>query len=317
MFDENFQIELKSTFHAQRCVAKRNVDNVPVADPTTDAAAPSLFACQTCRKKFDDKLQLTAHIRQHFYTYECPDCEESIVGDTLYNYHLETAHQLNAKLINRPRLSCELCPGKLFMLKVNLDRHMEMVHDIKLERPFRCDICQQTFGTYVQIQMHIAGKHQRDHLKCDHCDTVFETMELLRRHQYQIDGSKHYKCDKCEKQFVRKTALRRHEANHIMRLFKCEICGKCLETDEQLSEHLDEEHSNDDKQFSCDLCAERFYLYPQLSKHMRDVHKEETLYEVLYVDENADENTLAEAEALAMAEAAGMEEIEAIEITHR
>ena len=42
-----------------------------------------------CPKTCTQKLELNAHIKDHFRTYHCSLCKEDFIGDKNYSYHLQ------------------------------------------------------------------------------------------------------------------------------------------------------------------------------------------------------------------------------------
>lgn len=82
---------------------------------------------------------------------------------------------------------CFICGEKNLMSKSNFDRHMES-HDLSRKR---CDLCNQTFKTKSNLEIHISTFHKgMNPNECPICHKVFNQKASLSRHVAIHTGKK-------------------------------------------------------------------------------------------------------------------------------
>ena len=64
------------------------------------------------------------------------------------------------------------------LLIFDLKKHIESVHDQK--KPFKYDICDQTYYQYFDLKKHIKSVHEKKNpFKCEICDHISSQMSGL------------------------------------------------------------------------------------------------------------------------------------------
>ena len=93
-------------------------------------------------------------------------------------------------------------------------------------RKMECNLCQQSFKTYSECQVHIKLKHKSARVQCSKCSKTFLWRHHLDEHlethgddqnhqndQIQFKNSdeiQSYKCDFCEKSYLRLSNFHKH-----------------------------------------------------------------------------------------------------------
>lgn len=108
-----------------------------------------------CNKEFARKFNLVRHILTHsddFKQIQCPVCEKLFVE----KIQLERHYQVHLKQEKKTDFKCLICM-KFFNRKADLVRHKKTVHQEKL---FQCDQCsQRRFGTKFAVLRHFKIVH--------------------------------------------------------------------------------------------------------------------------------------------------------------
>ncbi|KAK3096111.1 hypothetical protein FSP39_023357 [Pinctada imbricata] len=110
----------------------------------------------------------------------------------------------------------------------------------KIEKPYKCSQCDETFGT----KFHLAG-HEQSH------------------------AAKSYKCSDCNEEFSTSTEWTLHLKKHKLSLAaKCNCCNKVLSTRKALLKHYKRVHPKY-KAFKCNECPKRFKFFADLMEHKK------------------------------------------------
>lgn len=96
------------------------------------------------------------------------------------------------------------------LLKLGLERHIMTVHEE--QRPFRCNVCEMSFGRKGILKKHIQMVHEHSRkFECDTCKVSFGLKSDLKRHVQSVHQKKRpFVCEVCSASFGRKSDLKRH-----------------------------------------------------------------------------------------------------------
>lgn len=107
--------------------------------------------CSYCGKSFMRTCERGRHVRTvhlNIRPYKCDKCEYRASEPNALRRH-EKRHASAA-------LTCPLCP-KMFRTKRAVERHVSVIHE-KI-RPFKCGMCDATFGSSVGLNRHFHKSH--------------------------------------------------------------------------------------------------------------------------------------------------------------
>jgi KRAB domain-containing zinc finger protein len=231
------------------------------------------FSCEICLKKFTHQRALTVHQRLHFLTekFHCDRCGNDYrQKDTLRKHNCKTPEEKEKEMQNIVKVQhkCNLC-GMEFKGGHRLKHHMTLHTG---ERPYSCDLCEQTFRSKSCLIGHKKARHnaEREKFKCPIChkDVFHLPIHIRKRHQEAP-----FSCDECIKSFTSDIKLKKHKNRFhgAEKVVTCETCGKKFVFESQLNLHIKQTHSNE-RPFPCDLCEKRFVAKCILNKHKRLVH---------------------------------------------
>nr|CAD7443916.1 unnamed protein product [Timema bartmani] len=185
-------------------------------DASLPFATVRFFSCHVCGKVFPKRSSLKRHQRVHLELFSpgplaphpCPLCGKAFGRREHLSRHL-------ASHANTRQYACDNC-AKPFLRKEHLERHRlahcrgsheelelpESEHPTTpppvedppiIDRPFPCDVCQQTFVGQDQLERHQKRMHNMTPLEgstvkprihtCSVCSRVFTRKEHMVRHQ--------------------------------------------------------------------------------------------------------------------------------------
>ncbi|CAH2083568.1 unnamed protein product [Euphydryas editha] len=193
--------------------------------------------CEVCKSRWTCARSLRAHVlNTHEKKYVCKLCEY-----VSRNIHRAKEH---LKWHKGYMFECKIC-GALFAKSTSHLTHIRLQHPSKNA----CELCGESFIGEHGLKMHKKKVHNTETFtaQCDHCSTKFQSMKALKRH---FKLSKNQICDGS--------------------LMPCRYCGEGYETDEQLKQHLKDNHEDED--LYCEECARSFKNARSLSVHRERVH---------------------------------------------
>lgn len=181
-----------------------------------------LFYCDTCNngKGYRSKYALKDHLKLHYRIKN----NDSILGTTKSTW--------------KPPKVCLDCGFETY----NIRAHMIARHSTA--RPFKCEICTETFKFKKDLQTHNAYHSDEMNFQCDECEKRFKTKRKLVIHKRIHTSEKSYKCTLCDKSFLVSTYLKKHMRLHTgeKKRHACTECTKDYSGITDLRRHLEREH---------------------------------------------------------------------------
>ena len=131
----------------------------------------------------------------------------------------------------------------------DLDEMLKMANAELEKEGNKCDICNITFNSGVDMAEHISNKHIK--VTCDSCSEEFNMIKILEDHKKE----KHSNLNQ----------------EPIQEIPVCDLCGIMLHTDQQIEEHV---MSHTDGPYICSECAKPFKSVVDTEEHMRSAHSD-------------------------------------------
>lgn len=127
------------------------------------------FLCHICRKAFQYKERLTAHMKTHSTrNYGCHICPKAYVSEKELNVHIRT--------------------------------HTN-------EKPYKCDHCEAAFAQKDRLTHHVKKKHLHIVYRCKYCDS-FSSANHNTTRRHEMEHFKFaYECDWCPKKYSKRDRL--------------------------------------------------------------------------------------------------------------
>ncbi|XP_070570669.1 uncharacterized protein [Ptychodera flava] len=208
-----------------------DVQLVPTSTASPDEGSLELFTCDICSQTFTSHLNLTVHKQTH-----------------------ESENQYK----------CSYC-SKMFSR-----RSYWRVHELGHSRPFRCELCNQSFTRQYNLTVHLRVHTGEKPYRCDECGQSFTRQYTLVLHKRMHSGEKPHECPVCNRRFSRMQTMRSHVKTHSSE----HICSKCnlaFPNREKLDRHIMTHHKGD-KPYICNICGFRCSFSSSLQRH-KQKHK--------------------------------------------
>ncbi|XP_016962024.1 zinc finger protein weckle [Drosophila biarmipes] len=119
---------------------------------------------------------------------------------------------------------------------------------------FTCQICKESFLSFMALRSHkhdVHGGPKR--FVCDICGKGLKTFTSLVEHKLVHTDEKPCVCPVCNAAFKNKARLRVHSQTHGAPRFKCDVCGKMLQTRANLNKH--KYVHTEERRFRCEICG--------------------------------------------------------------
>lgn len=282
--------------------------------PPKSKAVDHKVECHDCGGIFKSKCKLRVHWKKvHMLNnLVCQHCKRAFKSYKAFHMHKKKKTK-SCKAATDNNVSIEgVGKGRIFICK-ECSYRTSKIKDMRThlvthsgERPFKCNLCPNTYTQYSSLQGHKEGAHKNYivELTCYFCGKYIKGRRNVYRHlkghtdqkitctvckktmnkrsyhthMKRHSGVKSYTCEKCASTFYTSAELCNHKRwvhNKKEKLFKCDLCDyKCAKS------HSMKQHRNrhTGKNFPCTYCG-RFYLSAdKLSAHERS-HYDEKKYE--------------------------------------
>lgn len=149
--------------------------------------------------------------------------------------------------------------------KIQLFRAHKLIHVDP--RPFKCDLCPETYSWMSQIRQHILAKHCENFwVKCDKCEFKAKKFCTMNYHKKKLHDYKKFRCTICGREFLTSGNLRQHEVVHsTTKDYSCTVCGNQFASPHYLHSHVKKVHCKIFHQHY--LEKNSFNSYLQLRRH--------------------------------------------------
>ncbi|XP_065065660.1 uncharacterized protein LOC135691653 isoform X1 [Rhopilema esculentum] len=254
------------------------------------------YKCKICQKTFSCGSNLRKHLQKHKPGYhpkkkgvivtrkKCDTCGKMLNGNQALKAHM----RLHTG--ERP-FKCDKCDWA-FVQRTHLRRHKMVKHgDGKQLGKHQCDQCQRWYSNKSVLEMHVITIHQGLRpFKCNMCKDTFNIQGLLLRHQRELhqmdvdlpEDQRKYLCkeDGCGKKFSLQSDLNKHIFEHTgVHPHQCKECNSYFSSSGNLGKHVRRIHrgvkiseskaDSSDERFKCTLCEKVFSNAASLREHGR------------------------------------------------
>ncbi|KAJ8667213.1 hypothetical protein QAD02_008875 [Eretmocerus hayati] len=202
-------------------------------DRLQDCTDQETCSCRNCGATFDQRRKLVCHILNYHpgeRAYSCRYCIKAFAWPTNLKNH-ERTHT------GEKPYSCDLCHKK-FSEKGALKKHAKMHTSAKSLLP--CKYCGVSFIRLMCLKEHVSKIHADDRMfSCDLCNERFGTRLELRSHTTAHAKKKPYLCEICGLKFDNKGDLECHTKVHLGEvIYKCKYCDKKYKYSQNLNKHM-------------------------------------------------------------------------------
>ena len=185
-----------------------DVIDVVKSDTVSETQISSEIQCESCDKKFNDKLSLSDHVKS------------MSSRDTVY--------------------SCDKC-HKYFTILCALYRHKENC-GIPVQKPLKRNLELPPGALPTIPRKSKRTRKSMEILKCGQCKKVLSSETALKYHLENVHSNQNndilFECDQCDSICKNQTSLRNHIRNiHMGLIFECDECGKILKSQGSLYNH--------------------------------------------------------------------------------
>lgn len=216
--------------------------------------------CLVCLMLCHSAADLDSHLCGDKVDIQCEYCDEHFTATTELCEHLTSVHQSSQRFYR-----CSKCP-KYFPMIFLKDCH-ENVHSKKNSQSelLNCDTCskqffdKKTFTDHKRFHNRPNGKRTSEDLRifhsdwffvnvfftalylCDLCGKSFKSITSLEAHMQSSIHSQEptIQCPSCPRKFYSTTHFKRHFSRlHTEQKWKCDICGKCLNSIDGHKKHM-------------------------------------------------------------------------------
>nr|XP_012141954.1 PREDICTED: zinc finger protein 37-like [Megachile rotundata] len=136
------------------------------------------YHCNLCDKRFKNSIKLDNHLLLHKEGFKCTECDERFSHPADRDKHKELKHKL--------RISCTFCTKK-FNSRSNFYTHVLTHAGVK---PYKCDICDETFTQRNSMLKHRKKSHPESNLPAVTVPMkIAEIAKKILQKEYQFQDS--------------------------------------------------------------------------------------------------------------------------------
>lgn len=278
-------LRLKPTFRCNICsmcfgwkltLRQHREATHPAAAPldwVTMKAVEVRHYCNVCFVAFDEPKKMAQHRCANTETklkaYVCDLCGLCYRQEADYRRHRRLSHAIPepdaapaVKVERRkPATQCPYCDYSA-VLRNDVLAHMKEAHDVEVDSPYVCVVCDKVFKHKLNLEMHNQTYHPQD-------ESTADNERILRSAQITVNGAPAYRCQLCSRNwFDQVRFLAHHRLHAVERKFTCDQCGKQMRFQHHLNQHIKTTHL-DIRNHSCDICEKSFHTKQACDQHRR------------------------------------------------
>ncbi|RZF43290.1 hypothetical protein LSTR_LSTR001551 [Laodelphax striatellus] len=173
------------------------------AEAESPATAVSSYDCSVCKRSFDQKGTLRAHMDSCHkgMRFHCSDCGKKFSSRSCLKLHVDSLHK-------GLKYDCNVC-GKSFTQKGHLNIHVESIHN---RVKFDCHMCSRVFSQKSTLKVHVDSVHKGLKYVCSICDESFNWRIQLKQHIGLHHNGVKFTCTICNINLYHKRSLNKHMA---------------------------------------------------------------------------------------------------------
>lgn len=158
----HLRVRHKSIQNTHKCPSCRKsfVNKLDLDDHVKAMHSEPGFVCEICEKVCPDLRLLKEHLRykhkMNMKRVKCNSCHLTFINKSDLESHVNAVHLKSDKISHHNNLVCDKC-GKYFEIIDLLQIHTTLMHSE--EKPFKCQICSESFTEKLQLMKHALEKH--------------------------------------------------------------------------------------------------------------------------------------------------------------
>ena len=256
-----------------------------IAKRTPEHSGKTSLQCALCGEFFAAKKKLKKHNKTcHSKERQCDQCGKSLTSVEALDNHRKkcgACHGEKMKRHNKTSASmvrqCDQC-GKSFKSVEALESHKKKRGAQHSRTSYQCKECGSNFFKKRELKIHRAQHITGDSYTCTRCKETFKERQTFLVHREK--HRKTYQCGKCDHSASKSSHLSAHIASvhEGIKLHKCKICDKLVETKYNLKRHMvskhskkvmDDEKTEKDNIHECSSCNKTFKTKLNLKMHQK------------------------------------------------